>query len=302
MESVPGMAKMQASVVMSAAAKKAAKARAKAAAAEAAEAEAEAEGKEGKKGAAAAAKVEGKTATTSGVKKEEKAAGFTGEQAAMEEAARQLRKDELEHDVKVVYKNLLESYKPARPRTGRPSKAGVGGAGTAAGTNGAGIGGGAGAGAGIGGDGAAPKCKGADLIDAARVLLDTKQFVKTYVPVEDLLMLRPPPPTGPNGGSKGKGGRPPMVATHVRVLVTAVIDSRNRGPKVSGMTGKAAKKKHKHGIETKPPPEVVLLPPDPLLSDLKAAANKAFQELYVVLAKYKAGALHSWCIQLTRSS
>lgn len=203
----------------------------------------------------------GETGRSAATEAEAREVGLTGEQAAMEEAARQLCKDDLDRDVKVVYKNLLESYKPARPRPSRSARGVVGGV-----------------------TSPTAKCRGADLIDAARVLLDTKQFVKTYLPVEDLLALRPPPPLGPGGG--GKGGRPPMLATGVRVLVTAVIDARNRGPKVSGMADKAAKK-HKHGIETKPPPEVVLLPPDPLLSDLKAAASKAFQELYVVLAKYK---------------
>ena len=275
---------MRAHVVVSAAAKKAAKARAEAAAAAAAAAAAtatqEVKGKggkgRGKKGqAAAATKVEAKqpqveaktTKSAVAVKSEGKNGGLTDEQAVMEAAARQLRKDDLDRDVKTVYKNLLESYKPARPRPGRPSKASLA--------------------ASRGGSGAVTnsKCKGGDLIDAARVLLDTKQFVKTYVPVEDLLTLRPPPPKGP-GGKGGRGGRPPMTATGLRVLVTAVIDTRNCGPKVSGLTGKAAKKL-KHGIETKPPPEVVLLPPDPLMSDLKKAADKAFQELYVVLAKFK---------------
>ena len=77
-------------------------------------------------------------------------------------------------------------------------------------------------------------------------------------------------------------------------MVTAVIDSRNRGPKVSGMGGggggkksKSAKKRREHGVETKPPPEVILLPADPTLADLKAAATKCFQDLYVVLGKFK---------------
>ena len=179
-----------------------------------------------------------------------------GEVHAIEAAARQLSKGDLDRDVKTVYKSLLESYKPARPRPGRPGKP------TA--------------------DGGTTKCKGSDLIQCARVLLDTKQFVKTYVPVEDLLSLRPPPQVG-------KGGRPPLTATATRVMVTAVIDSRNRGPKVSGMAEGKAKKaaRDAHGIETKPPPEVVLLPPDALMSDLKAAVNKCFSDLYVVLAKFR---------------
>ena len=82
--------------------------------------------------------------------------GASGERHAAEEAARQLSKSDLDRDVKAVYKSLLESYKPARPGLSK----------------------------------SAAKCKGSDLIDCARVLLDTKQFVKTYVPVEALL-LRP---------------------------------------------------------------------------------------------------------------
>ena len=78
-------------------------------------------------------------------------------------------------------------------------------------------------------------------------------------------------------------------ASELAVMVTAVIDSRNRGPKVSGMAEGKAKKaaRDAHGIETKPPPEVVLLPPDALMSDLKAAVNKCFSDLYVVLAKFR---------------
>ena len=78
-----------------------------------------------------------------------------------------------------------------------------------------------------------------------------------------------------------------MLAKGLRVLVTAVIDAKNKGPKVSGMDVSAKGGRRKHGVETKPPPEVVLLPPDPLLSDLKLAVNKCFQDLYVVLAKFK---------------
>ena len=42
--------------------------------------------------------------------------GLTGEQNAMEEAARQLTRDDLDRDIKLVYKSVLEHYKPARPR------------------------------------------------------------------------------------------------------------------------------------------------------------------------------------------
>ena len=81
--------------------------------------------------------------------------GASGERHAAEEAARQLSKSDLDRDVKAVYKSLLESYKPARP-------------------------------------GLSNRCQvqGSDLIHCARVLLDTKQFVKTYVPVEALPDLR----------------------------------------------------------------------------------------------------------------
>ena len=172
----------------------------------------------------------------------------SGERHAAEEAARQLSKSDLDRDVKAVYKNLLESYKPARLRVSK----------------------------------SAAKCAGSDLIDCARVLLDTKQFVKTYVPVEELLELRPK-------------GKKPTASGATRVMITAVIDSRNRGPKVSGMGGgggggkksKSAKKRREHGVETKPPPEVILLPADPTLAELKSAATKCFRDLYVVLEKFK---------------
>ena len=173
--------------------------------------------------------------------------GASGERHAAEEAARQLSKSDLDRDVKAVYKSLLESYKPARPRVSE----------------------------------SAAKCIGSDLIACARVLLDTKQFVKTYVPVEELLESRPK-------------GKKLAASGATRVMVTAVIDSRNRGPKVSGMGGggggkksKTAKKRREHGVETKPPPEVILLPADPTLAELKAAATKCFQDLYVVLGKFK---------------
>ena len=178
----------------------------------------------------------------------------------MEEAARQLTRDDLDRDIKLVYKSVLEHYKPGRPRPGRPPSKDAGAKGAHS----------------------KSKVRGADLVGAARVLLDTKQFVKTYVPVESLLALRPPASSG--------GGRPPTLAKGVRVLVTAVIDAKNKGPKVSGMDTKGSSAKggrKKHGVETKPPPEVVLLPPDPILADLKLAVNKCFQDLYVVLAKFK---------------
>ena len=184
-----------------------------------------------------------------------KGAHLSGERRAAEEAARQLSKSDLDRDVKAVYKSLLESYKPARPHvseSGAPSPPGT------------------------------VKCKGSDLIDCARVLLDTKQFVKTSVPVEELLELRP------------KGKKTPASGA-TRVMVTAVIDSRNRGPKVSGMgagggggkKSKSAKKRREHGVETKPPPEVILLPADPTLAEVKHGATKCFQDLYVVLGKFK---------------
>ena len=83
-----------------------------------------------------------------------------------------------------------------------------------------------------------------------------------------------------------------MVATGLRVLVTAVIDSRNRGPKVSAWQMLAPAGESRRRVSAtrrgdKTPCQVVLLPPDPLLSDLKAAATKCFQDLYVVLTKFK---------------
>ena len=239
LENVSGMSKMVASVVISASTKKA---------------------------SSVVPQTSKSAAKASGIKPEPvpvkpevvKRPGLTGEQNAMEEAARQLTRDDLDRDIKLVYKSVLEHYKPGRPRPGRPPSKD----------------------AGAKGGHSKSKVRGADLVGAARVLLDTKQFVKTYVPVESLLALRPPASSG--------GGRPPTLAKGVRVLVTAVIDAKNKGPKVSGMDTKGSSAKggrKKHGVETKPPPEVVLLPPDPILADLKLAVNKCFQDLYVVLAK-----------------
>ncbi len=185
----------------------------------------------------------------------------SSERAAAEEAARQLSKGDLDRDVKCVYKTLLESYKPARAT--RNQSHGV-----------------------SSGKSDKTKIKGFDLIDCARVLLDTKQFVKTYTPVEALLDMKVPKHAKVSNAIK----------TATRVMVTAVIDSRNKGPKVSGMgsqknLSKAEKAKRKrqknHGVETKPPAEVVLLPADPTLFDLKQAASKCFADLYVVLKKFK---------------
>ena len=165
LESVPGMSKMVASVLISAGASGGKKTSSPA--------------PPSKKSGAVKVSIKSEPAQqqqqrTTHVKPETvKRPGLTGEQNAMEEAARQLTRDDLDRDIKLVYKSVLEHYKPARPRPGRPPSKD--------------------------GKGAKSKVRGADLVAAARVLLDTKQFVKTYVPVESLLTLRPPPPRGPDG-------------------------------------------------------------------------------------------------------
>jgi hypothetical protein len=101
LENVSGMSKMVASVVISASTKKA---------------------------SSVVPQTSKSAAKASGIKPEPvpvkpevvKRPGLTGEQNAMEEAARQLTRDDLDRDIKLVYKSVLEHYKPGRPRPGRP--------------------------------------------------------------------------------------------------------------------------------------------------------------------------------------
>ena len=148
---------------------------------------------------------------------------------------------DVDKDLRAVYQDCLESYKPARVQAGNKIRV---------------------------------TCKGAHLTNAARVLLDTKQFVKTYVDIDDLLHMNVP--------ANLKNPKP------TRVLVTAIIDRSNSGPKVSGLGGAImGKNRRKLGVESKPPPEIVLLPVPCTLGDLKREATKAFADLYVILTKFK---------------
>lgn len=148
---------------------------------------------------------------------------------------------DVDKDLRAVYRDCLESYKPARVQAGNKIRV---------------------------------TCKGAHLTNAARVLLDTKQFVKTYIDIDDLLHLSMP--------ANVKNLKP------TRVLVTAVIDRSNSGPKVSGLGGAImGKNRRKLGVESKPPPEIVLLPVPCTLGELKKEATKAFADLYVILSKFK---------------
>lgn len=80
-----------------------------------------------------------------------------------------------------------------------------------------------------------------------------------------------------------------------RVLVTAIIDRSNSGPKVSGLGGAImGKNRRKLGVESKPPPEIVLLPVPCTLGELKKEATKAFADLYVILSKFKVTAIKGY--------
>ena len=111
--------------------------------------------------------------------------------------------------------------------------------------------------------------------------MDTKQFVKTYIDIDDLLHLSVP--------ANVKNLKP------TRVLVTAIIDRSNSGPKVSGLGGAImGKNRRKLGVESKPPPEIVLLPVPCTLGELKKEATKAFADLYVILSKFKVTAIKGY--------
>jgi len=155
---------------------------------------------------------------------------------------------DVDKDLRAVYRDCLESYKPARVQIENKIRV---------------------------------TCKGAHLTNAARVLLDTKQFVKTYIDIDALLHLSVP--------ANVKNPKP------TRVLVTAIIDRSNSGPKVSGLGGSImGKNRRKLGVESKPPPEIVLLPVPCTLGELKKEATKAFAELYVILSKFKITAIKGY--------
>ena len=155
---------------------------------------------------------------------------------------------DVDKDLRAVYRDCLESYKPARVQIGNKIRV---------------------------------TCKGAHLTNAARVLLDTKQFVKTYIDIDDLLHLSVP--------ANVKNLKP------TRVLVTAIIDRSNSGPKVSGLGGAImGKNRRKLGVESKPPPEIVLLPVPCTLGELKKEATTAFADLYVILSKFKVTAIKGY--------
>ena len=152
---------------------------------------------------------------------------------------------EVDRDLLTLYHDVLESYKPARLQKNAGQRVTV---------------------------------KGAPLIEAARTLLDTKQFVKIYTPVEDLLDSTP----------ASKLVKPaPNAQKAIRIIVTAVIDTRNQGPLLSGLGANNGKSRQRIGTITRPPPEMVWLPSDPTLGDLKRVASKAFRDLYVVLSDFK---------------
>jgi hypothetical protein len=121
-------------------------------------------------------------------------------------------------------------------------------------------------------------CKGASLVDAARTLLDTKQFIKVYTPLEELLDSTPP----------SKLEKPaPNAQKAIRIIVTAVIDNRHQGMTLSGIGANGNKPRPRSGTITRPPPELCFLPSDPTLGDLKRIASKALRDLYIVLADFK---------------
>ena len=69
--------------------------------------------------------------------------------------------------------------------------------------------------------------------------------------------------------------------------MTAVMDTRNQGPALSGLGVNNVKARQRVGTVTRPPPELVFLPSEPTLGDLRRNASKAFRDLYVVLSDFK---------------
>ena len=152
---------------------------------------------------------------------------------------------EVDTDLIALYHDVLENYKPARVQKQAGQRVTV---------------------------------KGGPLIDASRNLLDTKQFVKIYTHLDDLLDSTP----------ANKLAKPAANAQKaIRVIVTAVMDTRNQGPALSGLGVNNVKARQRVGTVTRPPPELVFLPSEPTLGDLRRNASKAFRDLYVVLSDFK---------------
>jgi len=152
---------------------------------------------------------------------------------------------EVDADLITLYHDVLENYKPARLQQQAGQRVTV---------------------------------KGGPLVDAARTLLDTKQFVKIYTHLDDLLDSTP----------ANKLAKPAANAQKaIRIIVTAVMDTRNQGPALSGLGVNSVKARQRVGTVTRPPPEIVFLPSEPTLGDLKRNASKAFRDLYVVLSDFK---------------
>ena len=152
---------------------------------------------------------------------------------------------EVDRDLLALYHDVLENYKPARAQQK---------------------------------DGQRVTVKGAPLVDAARILLDTKQFVKIYTAVDDLLDTTPASKLTKPAANAQKA---------IRIIATAVIHTRSQGPAPSGLGPNVAKSRQKIGTITRPPPELVFLPSEPTLGDLKRVTSKAFRDLYVVLSDFK---------------
>ena len=127
---------------------------------------------------------------------------------------------EVDTDLIALYHDVLENYKPARVQKQAGQRITV---------------------------------KGGPLIDASRTLLDTKQFVKIYTHLDDLLDSTP----------ANKLAKPAANAQKaIRVIVTAVMDTRNQGPALSGLGVNNVKARQRVGTVTRPPPELVFLPSD----------------------------------------
>ena len=152
---------------------------------------------------------------------------------------------EVDRDLLALYHDVLENYKPARLQASVGQRVTV---------------------------------KGAPLVDAARTLLDTKQFLKVYTPLDELLDHTPASKLEKPAANAQKA---------IRIIVTAVMDTRHQAPALSGLVSNAGKARPRSGTITRPPPELAFLPSDPTLGDLKRVASKAFRDLYIVLNEFR---------------